>query len=93
MRRRNTRKVLRELRRLCDANGIDVTVVPGKGSHRGLIFEGRKSGQKVRIVISGGKEISPGVQRGALRYLGDLAVRVALAQVLRKIFEVVFKDQ
>ncbi len=93
MRGKDARKTLRKLRRICDANGIDLTVISaGKGSHRALLFRDRASGDKVRIVIAGHKEISPGVQRGALKYLRKLATHVALAEALRRIFEAVFED-
>ena len=78
---------------MCDANGIDLTVISaGRGSHQALLFRDRASGDKVKIVIAGHKEISAGVQRGALRYLRELATRVALAEELRRILEAVFED-
>lgn len=93
MRARDRRKTLKKLRRMCDANGIDLTVLPGgRGPHKALLFEDRASGEKVTITISGGKEISPGVQRGSLKYLRDLATRMALAKAVRRILEAVFKD-
>jgi len=92
MRGRDTRKTLKELRHLCNANGIEVTVVHAKGSHVALIFEDRKTGKTVRIVIAGHGEISPGVQRNSLKYLGDLATRVALAEIVRRILETIFND-
>jgi hypothetical protein len=69
-------------------------VVPdnGKGSHQGLVFRDRKTGENVRIVISGDKEISPGVQREVLKFLRGLATRLALAEAVRRILEAVFKD-
>lgn len=94
MRPRDLRKTLQQIRSVCGANGIDVEVIPekGKGSHRGLLFEDRKTGKSVRIVISGDKEISPGVQRNALKYLRELAVRAAPAEVVRRILEAIFKS-
>ncbi len=93
MRGQDTRKTLRKLRRICDANGIELLVLPaGKGSHLALLFQDRASGDKIKIIIAGHKDISAGVQRGALRYLRDLATRVALAEALRRILEAVFKD-
>ena len=61
MRSRDARKAPKQLRRRCNANGIDLIVVPehGKGSHSGLLFRDRKTGGKLHIVISGDKEISP----------------------------------
>lgn len=57
-----------------------------------MLFRDRATGEEVKIVIAGHKDISPGVQRGALRYLRELATRVALAEALRRILEAVFED-
>ncbi len=87
-----TRKALKELRTLCRRNGIIVTIVPkdGPGSHQGLIFEDSKTGQKIRIVIAGKKDISPGVQRNVLKYLSEKSGNVAIAKIVKKIFESIF---
>ncbi len=92
MRGRDTRKTLKEIGRSCIANGIELSVIRAKGSHRGLIFEDRKRGRTIRIVIAGHGEISPGVQRNSLKYLGGLATRDAFAELVRKILEAVFRD-
>lgn len=93
MRERDTRKVLKELRHLCKANGIELAADPsrGKGSHVALIFREIKSGKAVSFVIAGGNTISPGVQRNILKYLTDLATKVAFAEVVRRLLEYLFK--
>ena len=94
MRKYNTRKSLRELSKKCKANEIDMLVEPrkGKGSHKGLWFRDRKTGEELHFVISGKKEISPGVIRNVSKYLADLSLRVALAAVLKKIWDSVFES-
>ena len=57
MRNKNTRKALKELSKKSSANGIDMLVEPkkGKGSHKGLWFRDRKTGEELHFVISGKK--------------------------------------
>lgn len=93
MRRQSTQRVLKEVRKTCRTNGIDVVLIPshGKGSHFGLLFSYRKTDEEFRIVISGKNEISAGVQRRALNYLRDLAKHVPWAEIVRRAFEAIFK--
>ncbi|MGA8907096.1 MAG: hypothetical protein WB524_05745 [Acidobacteriaceae bacterium] len=92
MRARNTRKALRDLKSLCRGHGLELTVVPGKGkgSHQGLLFRDPKTDESVSLTIAGSEDISPGVQRSVLQYVRDLAARVAIAEILREIFEDLF---
>lgn len=92
MRARDRRKALRELKLLCRRHGLDVTIDTdrGKGSHIGLVFSDRKTGEAVTLTIAGSDNISPGVQRSILQYLRDLAIRVSIAEILREIFEDMF---
>jgi hypothetical protein len=85
---------LRQIRRDCTANGIDVIVVPemGKGNHRGLVFQDRETGDTLRVVVSGHKEISPGVQRGVVKYLRDRAGPTLLSESVGRILEAIFKS-
>ena len=85
MRPRDARKWLKKLRDLCKANGIEMTIIPG--NHPGVILRDPKTDQKIRFVIAGGREISPGVQRGIINYIRDIAPRVALAEIVRRILE------
>ncbi len=92
MKPRNTRKTVSELKRLCRKNGVEVEVIldDGKGSHCGILFRDMATGQEVKIVIPGHKEISPGVQRELLKYLAGIAVRIALAETVRAILHGLF---
>lgn len=94
MRNKNTRKALKELSKKSSANGIDMLVEPkkGKGSHKGLWFRDRKTGEELHFVISGKKEISSGVVRNVSKYLADLSLRVDLAAILKKIWDSVFES-
>lgn len=85
----DARKFKRELRKLCRSYGLEVTEdrARGPGSHTGLIFSDRETGIRLTLVIPGKKEISPGVQRNALKYFADLGTRVALAEIIRRILE------
>ncbi len=87
----NSKKFLAELNRRCRRNVIELHVLPAKGSHIALIFESPKGKEQFRIVLSGGKEISPGVQRNILKYVEKLASKLALAAVVRKILKALFE--
>jgi predicted RNA binding protein YcfA (HicA-like mRNA interferase family) len=92
MRPRNYRATIKELRRLCGKRGIEVLEEPdkGKGSHRGLIFRDTATGEVVPVVISGHKDISPGVQRELIKYLKSIASRVTIAEIVRIILQNLF---
>lgn len=89
-------KALRQVRRSCTSAGIDFVSVPalGKGSHQGIVFKDLETGASVKLVFSGGREISPGVQRRILKRLDEHAEGGApvdsLADRLRKIFKRIF---
>jgi hypothetical protein len=88
----DTRKAIADLRHMCKARGIEVSVDTsgGKGSHQGLLFHDPKTNEYVRLVIPGHKELSPGVQRKTLETMGRLAIRVGLATVIREILRHIF---
>ncbi len=91
MRELDSRKLLAQLRKHCKANGIEITVVPsGKGSHKAYIFEDAKGEERFRIIFPG-KKISPGVQRGSLKYLEELSYKISLAEIVRKILKSIFE--
>jgi hypothetical protein len=85
MRPKDTRKALGDIARLCRAHGLEVELqrAKGKGSHQALIFCDPRSGARVPLVIAGGQDISPGVQRKVLSYLRTLAGRLAAAEAAR----------
>ncbi len=101
MRPKNTRKTLKEVRRRGKTNGIEVEVIPGrgKGSHVTIVFrDSSHVDVHVKLTIPGDEEISPGVQRGCLKRLTEIiqdalgpATRVALAEMVRRILESLFK--
>ena len=101
MRPKNTRKTLKEVRRRCKANRIEVEVIAGrgKGSHLTIVFRASSPADvQVKLTIPGDEEISPGVQRGCLKRLTEIiqdalgsAPRVALAEMVRRILESLFK--
>ena len=82
------------MRNLCRAAGIELSVDAsrGKGSHQALIFRDSKTGAAHSIVIAGHKEISPGVQREAIRYVSGLTTRVELAAAIKRVLEQYFKS-
>ncbi len=92
MRPRDTRKALKDLRRLCKKHGIELTVSTkrGRGSHQALIFQDHETGEAISVVIAGHDEISPGVQRELLNTVGGLAARVTIGETVRDIFEEIF---
>ena len=89
MQPRETRKAIRDLKRLCKTHGIEFNIVPGRGSHQGLVFHDPKEGTYISITIAGHKEISPGVQRQTLKYIGQIS-KIALAVSVKKILEQIF---
>ena len=92
MRSRNYRQTLQDLKHLCRKRGIEVEVLldAGKGSHRGIQFRDKKTGEVVRVVIAGHKDISPGVQRDIVKYLASIS-KIAVAEAVRAILEGLFK--
>ncbi len=90
MQPKDAQRAISAARKLCKRHGITLDVIAGKGSHRGLIFTDDSTGEKVKIVLAGGKEISPGVQRGALEYLRTMADASRIAEVAKDILEAVF---
>lgn len=89
----DTRKVLQELRRHCRRNGIEFVHDPGrgKGSHQSIVIRDTKTRAHVRFVITGHRELSPGVQRSVLQYLGEQAAHNAVAGSAYKILEQIFR--
>ncbi len=93
MKHLDTRKTIKKLKRICAENGIDVIVVTrvGSGSHVGLIFKSRETGETVKLVFSGDRDISPGMQRNILRYVSEIVTVVSFAQLLHRILEKIFR--
>ena len=62
----------------------------GGGSHGSLIFENAAGDKSLRLVIVYAREISPGVQRGILRYVrqqAELRTAEADSSLARSILE------
>jgi hypothetical protein len=97
MQRRENRKVMREVRRSCASSGIETIEVSahGKGNHQGVVFSDTENGARVKLIFSGAREISPGVQRRILKRLEEITngsqPNSNLADRLREIFERIFK--
>jgi hypothetical protein len=92
MRPIQTRKAIRDLKRLCRQHGIEVIEdrARGKGSHHGLIFRDPKTNESVLLVIPSQKEISPGVQREVLKYVASIGIHVAVAEIVQEILRRLF---
>ena len=87
-------KAQKELRRLCAANGIDFSIEPvrGGGSHRAAVFTDPNTGRGFSFTFPAGKEISPGVQRHAIRYVESLIGKAPRAEIVKRILESVFSS-
>jgi hypothetical protein len=100
MRPRPYAKAVKDLGPLFAAKGITLEAsTNGKGSHRSMILIDTKSAQRVSIVLAGGKDVSPVVQRGILAYLARRADEFDVghpgrdhAERSRKIFERYFNN-
>jgi hypothetical protein len=88
------RRFIRDFRRLCDANGFELILDKerGKGSHVGFIVKCRATGETLRFTTGGHKEISPGVQRGVIRYVASREGQIVIAIIVRRILEHLFFD-
>lgn len=93
----DTRDALRSIRKLCRPHDIEVIEDPGsgKGSHRAIRFIGMANGeQPAHFIIADSKEISPGVQRRIVSYLGSLLntpeAKRALVEVIIAVIRQVF---
>lgn len=88
------RKVIRRLKRICRQNGIELTIesARGAGSHRALKFTDMKTGDHVRLILSGDRIISPGVQRHCLEYLVKMSPLIALAIRIAQIWRDTFNN-
>ncbi len=88
------RKSIKALKKICRQNGIDLIVDPqkGAGSHRGIHFIDQKTRERVSLILKGGDDISPGVQRNCLEYLAKTASILVLASRLAKIWKDFFSD-
>ena len=89
----NWHKAFKAIRKGCAKDGIVVEVDErrGPGSHRGVVFRREGKARGVVVVIAGGDEISPGVQR---RVLADLSMRSEtnpLAGEVHRIVDWVFR--
>ena len=69
------RKLFSALHRGCPARGLalEEDADAGAGSHGSLIFYGAANTTPLRLVLAYSREISPGVQRGMLRYVSQQA--------------------
>jgi hypothetical protein len=76
-----------ELKRRCKAKGLELLQEPRRGSHVALFFVDPADGSHITITIARHKEVSPGVQRGVLAYLGRLAAEVTVAEIVKEIVE------
>ena len=67
------RKLFSALHRGCPARGLalEEDADAGAGSHGSLIFHGASDTDPLRLVLVYSREISPGVQRGMLRYVSQ----------------------
>ena len=92
MKAKDTRKSIAAAKALCKSRGITLLIVKddGKGSHQALIFSDDATGEAVKVVIAGGAEISPGVQRRTLQYLRDMSSVLKVAEAVRQILDSVF---
>lgn len=65
------RKLFSALHRAVKRRAIELQEAPdaGSGSHGSLIFLRGEGAKPVRIVVAYSRDITPGVQRGVLRYL------------------------
>jgi hypothetical protein len=92
MKPRDTRKAIAAANDLCSKRGIGLQVIKasGKGSHQALIFTDLTTNESVKVVIAGGSEISPGVQRKVLQYLKGISSALRFAEVIREILDLVF---
>jgi predicted RNA binding protein YcfA (HicA-like mRNA interferase family) len=61
----NSAELLRKLKRLAKQRGVDLTIQAGKGSHRKVQFDERRT-----IVPTHGTELKIGTLNGILRDLG-----------------------
>jgi hypothetical protein len=91
MKPQDQRKFLQQLRALCRQNSVELIEEDKPGSHKGLIIRDDKTGESVTLVIADRREVSPGVQRQILKYLGKQAARLAIAETVREIFEEIVK--
>jgi hypothetical protein len=83
------KRLLRDIRKACKGAGIAVRLEKGKGDHVAVVFEDR-DGRNVRLVWDGGREVSPGVQRGSLRYLDSIHKTSQIASVVLDILVRIF---
>jgi hypothetical protein len=92
MKPRDTRKSIAAAKELCKKHGIAFELIKekGKGSHQALLFKDITTNESVKIVIAGGDQISPGVQRGILKYLREVSRAVKVAEVVCEIWSIVF---
>ena len=86
------RKFFIALHRGCKARGLILVEDPdaGGGSHGSLNFDSVSGGKSLRLVIAYAREISPGVQRGMLRYVSqqiDVRTAAADSSLARSVFE------
>lgn len=67
------RKLFSALHRGCGARGLalEEAADAGAGSHGSLLFHGASGTSPLRLVLVYSREISPGVQRGMLRYVSQ----------------------
>ncbi|MCH8999690.1 MAG: hypothetical protein IID48_15700 [Proteobacteria bacterium] len=87
-------KTLKAIRRGCAGQGINVELIKrkGSGSHRGVAFSRDGARRGVVIVIAGGDEISPGVQRRVLDDLLRRSEKNPLAGDVHRILERIFRS-
>ncbi|MEL6530576.1 MAG: hypothetical protein AAFQ27_11485 [Pseudomonadota bacterium] len=86
------RSAVLAIRKACRKNGIEFEErgARGGGSHGSWYFTG-SDGKPVRLVVSHGKEISPGVQRSALCYLTDRMVDGTVREANKELMETLFE--
>lgn len=90
----NSHKTLKAIRKSCAGQGINVELIKrkGSGSHRGVVFTRNDAPRGVVIVIAGGDEISPGVQRRVLSDLLRRSEKNPLAGDVHRILERIFRS-
>jgi len=71
---------------------LELDKAAGKGSHQAVIIRDARNGSYLKFVIPGHEELSPGVQRSVLKYVGGMTPRVPVAQSVRLILEELFED-
>lgn len=90
MKARQTRVFMRDLGRMCRENDLEMTKHPARGSHMSIVIKNPQTDQSITFVITSHKEVSPGVQREVLKYVGSIAGRLALGELLHDILKRLF---